>query len=102
MERFDSSNVINRRELPLNWPAGAPIPPCVSDTEWSASPAGLTPAPPNYLDGIDGALRGWTDATMAERIACYDATQPPSPRAAISPKEVGDTGIPPRPPRRRP
>jgi hypothetical protein len=59
---------INTLELPPNtstWPGMT-----ISSTIWSASPAGLTPSPPNYNDGVDGALQGWTDFSILARTAC--------------------------------
>jgi hypothetical protein len=39
-------------------------------TTWSSSPAGLTPSPPNYTDGVGGALHGFTDSPITARTAC--------------------------------
>ena len=71
---YTGPSQINVKELPINPAAAAAIDPAiVSDTVWSASPAGLTPSPPDFLDGVDGTLHGWTDATVADRIAAADA-----------------------------
>jgi hypothetical protein len=69
MEIYSQCSVINRRELPKHGSTTIP-PQLISDTIWSGSPAGLTPSPPSYTDGTDGALVvGFPDATIAARTA---------------------------------
>jgi hypothetical protein len=61
---------MNLLELPASRAAAAAITnPQISTSTWSSSPAGLTSSPPGYVDGVDGTLHGWSDATIADRVA---------------------------------
>lgn len=76
-EYYDGTQTINAKELP-NPLVQVNIPPqLISQTEWCASPAGLT-------DGVDGAVMcSFADSTLQAREDCYDAAHPPPLRLKL-------------------